>query len=638
MTSSRRPEGEHAPTGADHDHWSAATTTSTQVLDGSNEAEDAQARDRRTRQSPGPGQGQAVNTWVARGRTRLVAVVVLSALYAALTFAFDPGGYLSTDVGGKTGALAAMNERGDWSPDLGYWLEDELPGADPEGMLYPYGNTVVTADGQYVNTTSLTMVWAARPLWQLGGERAILLLPILGAVASALAAGELERRFRVRRSWPAGDGALARWVVGVSTPVVVYALDFWEHTLGLAAMAWGLVLVLLAGERTADNRARAVLAWSLVAGLCFGLAATMRQEALVYGFVAGLWLVGEAGYRRRRLWMVATQGAAMVVGTLVPLIAHEVAATRVLGESMRAGRAVGTAEAAGAGLLARIEAALVTTMLPLNDSHPVSYLVGVGMLVTLIGGTVMALDAGGRTAMSDGRVGRVLGFVMKASVISFGLILVIYGLRFVPGLFMATPLAAVGLVVAWRARLWPALVLGIVPTGIIFVAQFSSGGLAQWAGRYLLTTGLVLTVAAVALIGQEPGDSPLGRWFRVVAAGGLAVTVFGVGWRVHRAGEMMENWQRVDEVAQGDVVVWSDVHLAREAGPIGLERRWLGVWDEASYVRATEVLAVLDEGRFVLVWPTDLSPPAVPGFQSGEYLRDLEQVRYGLFEYVQAGH
>ncbi len=63
-------------------------------------------------------------------RSGAFAFVVLSVLYFGLSLFGSPDAYLSTDTGGKTGALAAMVERGDWSTDLGYWAEQ----ADPEGL------------------------------------------------------------------------------------------------------------------------------------------------------------------------------------------------------------------------------------------------------------------------------------------------------------------------------------------------------------------------------------------------------------------------------------------------------------------------------------------------------------------------
>ena len=97
---------------------------------------------------------------------------------------------------------------------------------------------------------------------------------MLGAVFSAFAA----------RAWrdgsAAGTGWTVFWVLGLASPVAIYALDFWEHSVGLALMLWGVVVVLdVINTRAGRRGAR----WP---ALLFGAAATMRQEALVYLAVA----------------------------------------------------------------------------------------------------------------------------------------------------------------------------------------------------------------------------------------------------------------------------------------------------------------------------------------------------------------
>src|SRR5690606_38061264 len=99
---------------------------------------------------------------------------------------------------------------------------------------------------RWVNVTTLPMPYAALPLYGLGGERAVLLLPMLGAVLSALAARALARRLDGERA-----GWWAFWTVGAATPVLVYALDFWEHALGLAAVLWSFVVLYDVAQRRA---------------------------------------------------------------------------------------------------------------------------------------------------------------------------------------------------------------------------------------------------------------------------------------------------------------------------------------------------------------------------------------------------
>ena len=114
--------------------------------------------------------------------------------------------------------------------------------------------------------------WPAAP-------RLALLIPIMAAAGAAVVAGRIQRHLDPER------GTVATWVVGLSTPLAVYALDFWEHSLGVFLMALGVLGVLNTGN---GSKRFPPTVYSLGAGLAFGFAATMRQEALVYGFVAGV--------------------------------------------------------------------------------------------------------------------------------------------------------------------------------------------------------------------------------------------------------------------------------------------------------------------------------------------------------------
>jgi len=110
-------------------------------------------------------------------------------------------------------------------------------------------------------------------------------------------------RSRVRnRSLPqgAGDGAAwaAFWLTGLASPLTIYALDFWEHSIGVALVGWGVVLLLTFFEGTTSQESFVPSKIKRVAGagLLFGAAATLRTEALVYAAVAG----GLAAARSRR--------------------------------------------------------------------------------------------------------------------------------------------------------------------------------------------------------------------------------------------------------------------------------------------------------------------------------------------------
>ncbi len=530
-----------------------------------------------------------------------VLALSLLAMYATASLLVHPGGYLSTDTGGKTASVAAMVAADSWNPDIGYWFAEQ----DPQGRFHPFANTLETTDGQWLNTTSLTMVMAARPVWAagerlgIGGERAVLLFPFVGAVGAALAAGALERRVRALAGFAdAGNGVRSIVVVGVATPVAVYALDFWEHSLGLAGVLTGGVLTLeaigsssaLAGGkpwRAVNGRQQALAA--LGAGLAFGFAGTMRQEALIYGLVGGI-VLGATLVGRRSTTAAMLRGPAMLVGFASMMGAHTALEIAVTGGSLRGARAVGTAGGAGVGALERLHVGLITLLFPFNDEHLLSYVLGLALAAALVWWCAARL-AGKDNALPTS--------VLRAAALCVGVVWLLFGLRFVPGLVPTTPLAVVGAVALVRRRQLLVGILAFAPVPLVLAVQFTEGAYAQWGGRYLLATGAILAVAAVALVADEHRQV-----FAATAAAGLLATLYGVAWRVHRSDLAMNDWDTLLQAsAQETVVVFLDGHHAREAGPLMLDRRWLSAPDVEVLPELVQALDAAGEPRFMLVSP-----------------------------------
>ncbi len=280
------------------------------------------------------------------GRTAS-SLMLIVALFA-LSFVLDADGSLGTDTGGKVATIDAMTTRGDWNPSLGYWAED----SDPEGLAHPFFSTRRTANG-WINVTSLPMILITRSLAVPLGSAALLVFPILGSVLTCLAAGQLGRRFGAA-SWSIGF-----WIAASCSPIWAYGLDFWEHSMGLALMLWGSV-GLLSGL-SAPGRS---LQWMGFAGLCFGVAASMRQEALVFGFVAGL-ICLFAG-KGATLLMRLLRSSVMAIAALIPLLLNHTLEAAVYGDSLRTGRAVGVVSAASTtGFVQRVQEGVLITARPL---------------------------------------------------------------------------------------------------------------------------------------------------------------------------------------------------------------------------------------------------------------------------------
>lgn len=523
--------------------------------------------------------------------------------YVALSFLTDPEGHLITDVGGKSATLAAMTERGDWDADLGYWNED----VDPDGEFFPYAHTTHTSDGQWVNTTSLPMIYTMRPFYAAGGAHLALVVPMAGAVVAALAAAALERRLS-----PGSHGLRSFWLVGLGSPAAVYALDLWEHTWGLAAMAIGAIGVFDVIEN------RRPLAAAAIAGLGFGLAATMRQEALVYGFVAGLTVLAFV-FRRRGVAASLVAGGAMGAAAAVPLVVHTLVEYSMFGGALRIARSAGTVGENSDSLVDKLDTAGLTVVAMFNGSHPVTQLFGVLLAVALVWVTADVL------ADRRPHASKLL------TIASFALFAIVLAVEFrpVPGLLAAAPLATVGAFIALRDRQWLPISLGLAPIPLVLLVQFTAGAAFQWGGRYLLLSGLVLAVTAV--VGLAAHRQLLGP----LLAASLVITLYGVGWAGARSNGAVDARDTVVAVTSSDeIVVWRNPATAREMGPTFLGRRWLSAEDRSTQQRLPTLLIAKDVQSFVWIDESSSSLEEFDGFEAVGQIGVLDLFEQRLTRFV----
>ncbi len=529
--------------------------------------------------------GQGLRAWLQRP---VVAGILLLMIYAALSFALnDPRGTLGTDTGGKLATLRTMELHGGFNPDVGYWAADR----DPTGVLHPLFYTYKAGD-KWVNVTTLPMLYAAYPLYLVGGDRLVLLLPMLGAVACAFAARALARRLGAATGWS------AFWIIGLATPVAIYALDFWEHSWGLALMMWGAVFLLDVAERRAGWRG------ALAAGALFAGAATMRTEALVYLLVAAavtcLTLVV-----RDRAWRAAVvRGVAIVVGAVVVLAANQLLERFTVGVSLRASRVAGTAAGAGGSATERAKEALTTSLGMNFFGGSADWIAGL-LVVGLVAYGVWALRA-----RSDDR--RLLGIAAVTLAVVVIVLRFADGLGFVPGLLTASPVAVVGLVFGWRRRefRYP-LIVACVALPLVWIFQFSGGAGPQWGGRYELLSGALLAVVGVVVLQGSPR-----ALLAVVMVAGL-VTVGGIAWLSVRSHTVADAMTTI--IARHDQAIISrDAHTLREGGAFFEPgAHWLTATSQKDFERAVAILHDSGDTEFALLAS---NPDAVPA-EIGGYVR-----------------
>lgn len=523
---------------------------------------------------------------------------MLLGLYSLLALGADPAGTLGTDTGAKVYTLEVMAERGSSRPEIGYWAED----LDPDGSVHPVHHAVRT-EGDWVAVTTLPMLIAAAPLYELGGYRAALLLPMLGAVATALGARALARA-----ASPSSDGTVAMWVVGLASPMVVYALDLWEHSLGVACVTWAVVMLLRVHEGGA-------VAWAAASGALLGFGAVMRNEVLVYTFVS-VGVTCLASLRRDRGWgRAASIGIAAVAGFGGAFLANAALEGWVGGLSRadRATSAAGSATAVtGSVVRQRVEEALQTSVgLVAGDPVPAALLGG---------GVVLAVLAAVR---AERRGDRTFALVAVGAACAVYLADATGGLGFVPGLFVAFPVAVLALVPVGRTD--PAAMvtaIGLFALPIVYAFQYLGGAGPQWGGRYTLPSAILLGVVGIASV--QPQLPVVGRGVLVLS---LLVSAIGVAWLWERTRSVDQFFDAVAARSE-PVLIARQAFLLREAGAGLVGRRWLSVSDEREFREAVDVARRSGAQTLtVLEWDGDAPPgTALP--------RDLQETGRASLDFL----
>ena len=413
-------------------------------------------------------------------RLRLaLSLLIIGFVAVSVAWLGDPRAASFSDAGGRLATVKTMADEGRWVPDIGYWAAP----VDVEGLHHPILFT--TPHGaHWVEVTSVPLVVVGRPLWQLGGARAAVLLSVLSVVLAAYAARRLSR-------WASGgEGWLALWFVGLLSPVLFYGADFREHAPALAFGLMAVALLLEGGGRRA-----------LLGGLLAGLAAVMRNDMLVTFAALALAALLVTEERRRTFdrWRELAVGAAACVATLIANVLLWRDLFGSVGGSVRASK---RAEVAGLHVAERARDAVITSFGVLANEYWLALMIGV---VIGIGILLMAAAATDRseTASMTGVVGAIVAWGGLAWRF------VAFGISTVPGFIAAAPVAALGLFGERNRReqvLWTGALVAIPA---IWMTEWVGGHAPQWGGRYLLLPTTLLMVLAAAA--GAPARPPAAR-------------------------------------------------------------------------------------------------------------------------------
>ena len=473
--------------------------------------------------------------------TLALALLAVGLVALAVAWLGDPRAASFSDAGGRLATTKVMADSGSWVPDLGYWAGAVDPTGDHHAILFaqPRGD-------RWVAVNALPLVTAGKPLWQIGGARAAVLLPVLSVVLAAYAARRLSR-------WASGgDGWLAFWFVGLLSPVLFYGADFWEHAPALALALLAVALVLEGGGRKA-----------VVGGLVAGLAVIMRNDLLATFAALGVaaLLVPEERRRCRERWreLAAGCGALIAVVFLNVVVEHGVLASGA-GSARAAGRAGGM----GGDFAGRLRDAVITSVGVLANDYWLALVIGgvIGIGILLLASS--ATDTSERLPIA-GVVGGVVawgGMIWRFST---------FGISTVPGFLCAAPIAALGFF-GERTRREQVLFAGAsiaIPT--VWMTEWVGGHTPQWGGRYLLLPTSLLVVLAASQV-RRLGARPL-----VLALVGLSVamSVVGVAWHIERTRAITRFAQDVMAAPADVVVIGDQPWMGSEVGTWYGDRRWL---------------------------------------------------------------
>lgn len=390
----------------------------------------------------------------------------------------------------------------------GHWRYDYAgTDFDPEGRWFAVARATQAEDRFYPYIQHPVYVLILAGSVSLFGEGVgFFLPPIVGLLLAAVAAWLLAARIEARAARP------AFWLVAVS-PLVVNAFVLWAHTLSAALAGFAVLCAVVVLRDSSSPWAKFGLAACLAGGVL------LRSEAILFAIAVTLvvtgTLVGREHYRHAALTGVICAAA------IVLAVFGEAAIIRAItggwGLETLAFRGEPTSPESSFwverwdGLWRIVFRSSTTTGVsgaPVTIALMLLALAGVGFRV----GAHFRAGTGFRGRMS----------VTLLTVLAIAAALVLYEIRFaattyqwLSGEFAAWPVVLLGLVaVPWRRTTVPERVLlvsVVLFAGAVALTQYSTGGGAEWGGRFLSPTVVPLAVVAGAGLTRRLTDHPWTR-------------------------------------------------------------------------------------------------------------------------------
>jgi hypothetical protein len=387
---------------------------------------------------------------------------------------------------------------------------------DPQGIYFPMGRWFHAGSaGRFYLSYLPYFSMASAFFYRLLGFPGLLVIPASGVLGTVWITYEVLRRRAPDLAWA---GALA---VGMASPVFIYGVVFWDHTLVVLLAAGALAL--LCGE---IDRAPKIAFWRMTAaGALLGMGFWLRNEVyLLVVAVAAAWLYAVPRARIRGALLLACGAAVPALG-LWALNTHLIGSPfGWKGNDLIATRVGGAASLASGGAHAAVWLGEKMGNAYYQLASPDYYAFNPSAVAAGLAMTVALLLSGGLLRMGVRRQSR--GMLVAGAIAGVGTGLLILSSRtVVSGLLPAAPIVALAFltspVAPWERLLWGASAVfcaEVIVTG-------THGGM-QWGPRYLLPILPPLIWLAAAAVARARAAAPsLWPSLRLAAATLAAVSL-----------------------------------------------------------------------------------------------------------------